>query len=90
MKNLLKTIIFIFFLLFSLNSKAANIQNIIIDGNERISDQTILMFADISIDTKINNKIINKILRICMIQIFLNVSVKLDNNTLIINVKEFL
>ena len=90
MKNLFKTLIFIFFLLFSLNSKAANIQNIIIDGNERISDQTILMFADVGIDTKINNKIINKIINdLYDSNFFENVSVKLDNNTLIINVKEF-
>ena len=63
MKNLFKTILLLSFLLFCLNTKAANIKNVIINGNERISDETILMFADINIEKKINNQKINQIIK---------------------------
>ena len=89
MKNLFKTILFISFLLFALNAKAANIKNIIINGNERISDETILMFADVNIGKKINNQKINQIIKdLYDSNFFENVSINLDGNTLVINIKE--
>ncbi len=89
MKIIIKTTFYVFLLLFSLSVKAANIKNIIINGNERISDETILMFADIKINEQIDNNKINQVIKdLYDSNFFENVSIKFDENILTINIKE--
>ena len=89
MKNIIKIFIFISLLLFSFSAKAASIKNIIINGNERISDETILMFADININEQIDNTKINQIIKdLYNSNFFENVSIKFLENILTINIKE--
>jgi len=92
--NMLKKLkFFIFYLFFVfLNSSfvlAEIVKNIEVKGNERISRQTILMFSDISINEEVNNQKINEILKnLYNSNFFDNVSVSINNNNLLINVKE--
>ena len=84
---------FIFYLFFVfLNSSfvlAEIVKNIEVKGNERITRQTILMFSDISINEEVNNQKINEILKnLYNSNFFDNVSVSINNNNLLINVKE--
>jgi outer membrane protein insertion porin family len=75
------------FITFS--SHAKNYKNIIINGNERISNETILVFSEISEDKSLNENSINNILKkLYKSGYFKDVSVKIENNNLIINVFE--
>ena len=54
---------FLFFSFFNINSLSANvISEIKINGNDRISDETIKLFSNISLNDEIDRDIINKIL----------------------------
>ena len=76
-----------FFLTFS--SYAKNYERIIINGNERISSETILVFSEISEDQSLNENSINNILKkLYKSGYFKDVSVKIENNNLIIDVLE--
>ena len=83
---------FIFFILFfSINSflRAEIINKIEIRGNDRISSETINMFAGISLKDDLNENDLNNILKsLYDSNFFEQVSVKLENNTLLISVKE--
>ena len=75
------------FLTFPSYSK--NYEKIIVNGNERISNETILIFSDIpenkSLDENSTNKILKKLYKSGF---FKDVTVKIQNNNLIINVLE--
>mgnify|MGYP003319085010 CR=1 FL=1 len=62
------TIIFIFLLMHSV-ANATKIKDIIIEGNERVSTETILMFSDININENIDEKKLNAILNALEIEI---------------------
>jgi outer membrane protein insertion porin family len=86
-KFFLHLIIVSIFLTFS--SYAKNYEKIIINGNERISSETILVFSEISEDKSLNENSINDILKkLYKSGYFTDVSVKIENNNLIINVLE--
>ena len=86
-KIIFQFIIFWFFLNFASYSK--NYENIIVNGNERISSETILVFSEISDGKSLDENSINEILKkLYKSGFFKDVSVKVDNNTLIINVLE--
>ncbi len=75
------------FLTFS--SYAKNYEKIIINGNERISNETILVFSEISEDQSLDENSINSILKkLYKSGYFKDVSVKIENNNLTINVLE--
>ena len=80
----------IFFLTIQLNISLAQVVNKInIEGNERISNQTIILFADIKINENITNDKMNEILKnLYDTNFFNNVSVKILNKELYINVDE--
>ena len=81
--------IFIFFLLFSNNAFSSVLNKIEIIGNDRISNETIKLFIAVDINDEINNAKINKILKdLYKTNFFEDVSIKFDNQTLFINVKE--
>ena len=81
-------ILFSFFL--SLNSYSSeNIKKILINGNERVSDETIKMFSEIQVNSIINNTIVNEIIKkLYETNYFNNVIVEYENNILKITVDE--
>ena len=89
MKNILN-FFKIFIILFSCNSVNAQVvEKIIIDGNNRISDDTIIMFSDINKKNFIIENDINNILKkLYDTNFFEDVSVSFENNVLKITVKE--
>ena len=69
--------------------RAEIINKIEIKGNDRISSETINMFAGISLNDDLNENDLNNILKsLYDSNFFEQVSVKLENNTLLISVKE--
>ncbi len=65
------------------------IKKIEISGNDRISDQTIIMFSTVNEGDDINQKKVNQILKdLYETNFFDNVSVKIENNLLTISVVE--
>ena len=66
-----------------------NYEKIIINGNERISNETILVFSEIIEDKSLDENSINNILKkIYKSGFFKDVSVKIENNNLTIDVLE--
>ncbi len=90
-KNIYLSIILVFiFLIISTSiSISREIKNIIVKGNDRISYETITMFADIKAGDNITNEKLNSILKeLYKTNFFSNISVNLENETLIIDVLE--
>ena len=86
-KFFIHLIVLSFFLIFS--SYAKNYERIIINGNERISSETILVFSEISEDQSLNENSINDILKkLYESGFFKDVVVKIENKNLIIDVVE--
>ena len=89
--NIKKYLIFtiINLLLFSNISYAKNVKNIIIKGNERVSNETIKVFSSIKVGDEINNDRINQIIKnLYDTNFFENISVNFKNNELLITVTE--
>jgi outer membrane protein insertion porin family len=83
----LKVIIFI--LILNFNAFSEIIEDIKIDGNQRISNDTIKLFSKIDIGDEINNEDINRILKdLYDTNFFENVNIKFLNNILNISVSE--
>ena len=75
-----------FFLSFS-NSEI--IKQIKVEGNDRISDEVILMFSDVDLGQDIKNSKVNEIIKnLYETKFFNNVSVTLENNLISITVDE--
>ena len=91
-KNLITKFFFILLLLFIFFYSVASsneIKNIIIKGNERISDDTIILFSEIDSGDLITNNKLNRILKnLYDSNFFEDVSVKLVGDNLIITVVE--
>ena len=82
-------IIFNFFFLNSF-SYSQNFENIVVSGNERIPKETILVFSGLKNVDEINNDIINQSLKkLYNTNFFKDVSIKLTDNKIIIDVVEF-
>lgn len=89
MLKFLNTILF--FILFTTFAKAEIVKDIQIVGNKKVSDETIKIYGDIKINEDYNEKKLNDILNsLYKTNFFENVDLKLSNNILIINLKEFL
>ena len=57
-------ILFLFlFILLSSNSRAEIINKIVIDGNNRISTETIIMFSGVKLNKDLNDNDLNQILK---------------------------
>ena len=85
--NIFKIFLFYSFLLTSINAEI--IEKIFINGNNRISDMTIQMFANVEIKDEISNKRLNLILKdLYGTNYFEDVSVSFENKILTIFVKE--
>ena len=86
----LKYFIILNIIIFYTSFVNANVINKInINGNDRISKQTIILFSDIQLNENITNDKLNKILKnLYETNFFKNVSVKIINDELLINVEE--
>ena len=79
----------IFILSFLKTSYSEVINEIKVFGNDRISNETILMFSDIQVKENLESKDLNIILKnLYNTNFFKDVSLKVENNTLFINVIE--
>ena len=78
------------YLFFSLNSFAAEkIKEVIINGNERISDDTIKIFSELNTIKNFNENEINNITKaLYETNYFSNINITFKNNILIISVEE--
>ena len=91
LKNIFRINLLIIIFLFSINSilKAEIINKVEIEGNNRISSETVKMFSGVSINDDLSDNDLNKILKnLYESNFFELVSVKIENNILFINVKE--
>ena len=88
---MLKFINFIIFLFFlNVFANAEIVKNIQINGNKKISDETIKIYGDIKVNENYNEKKLNDILNnLYKTNFFEDVDIKLSNNILTINLKEF-
>ncbi len=83
-------ILLLILITFSLSLKAEIIDKIIINGNKRISDQTIILYGEIKIKEDINEQKINEIINnLNSTNFFEDIDVELRNNTLTLNLKEY-
>ena len=81
----------LFFLLFTTFAQSEIVKDIEIVGNKKVSDETIKIYGDIKINEDYNEKKLNEILNsLYKTNFFENVDLKLSNNILKINLKEFL
>ena len=89
-KFLIKIYLIFIILISSINNLSAEIiKDIKINGNERVSDQTIILFSKAKINKKISEEDLNLYLKnLYETNFFKDVILKLENNVLIINVKE--
>ena len=86
-KTFLQFFLFTIFLTFSVYSK--NYEKIIINGNERISSETILVFSEIPDNEYLDENSINEILKkLYKSGFFKDVVIKIENNNLTIDVFE--
>ena len=88
MKKKIIILIILFISLLNKNSFSEIIDEIRIDGNQRVSDETILMFSEVAVNDEVNQKNKSYFKKSHDSNFFDNVSVKLENNTLMIIVKE--
>ena len=91
MKKLFKFLIKLNFLfLISINLDAAIIKKINIEGNSRVSEETIKVYGDIKLNEDINEQRLNEILNnLYSTNFFENVEVKETNGLLQITVEEY-
>ena len=88
LKKLVIIIIFHLFLFFNI-SNAEIVNKIIINGNERVSDETIIVFSAVKLGDTINAEKLNQIInRLYDSNFFDNISTRFDNQELTIAVKE--
>ena len=88
----IKILLLILLYLFSFvsYSKSEVVSEIVILGNERVSDETIIMFSDVKINENIDTEKLNQILiNLYDSNFFENVSISLKKNKLEITVDEF-
>ncbi len=80
-----------FFLLFFSNIlSATTISNVEINGNERITKETIILFGQIDLNNEIDDNELNLILKnLYETNFFEDIKLKIIDQTLIVNVKEF-
>ena len=85
-----KIYITLILLIFTTSTNAEIVKNITIEGNKRVSSETIKIYGDIEIETDLLEKDLNDILKkLYSTNFFEEVKIELKNNNLIINVKEY-
>ena len=70
-------------------TKAEVINNLVINGNKRVSDETIKIYGEIELNKDIEESDINKIINnLYSTNFFNDVSIKINKNTLVVSVVE--
>ena len=88
MINFFKIIVFLLFI--NLHVKAETVNDVKINGNSRVSDETIKIYGEIKLNENYDQKKLNSILRnLFGTKFFEDVNLRILNNTLIVDVKEF-
>ena len=83
------TLTLLLFLFFSV-SQAEIVKELVINGNKRVSDETIKIYGEIEVNKNLAEKDTNKILNnLYETNFFENVQIELENNVLKIVVKEY-
>ncbi len=83
-------VLIIFFIFSGAGVANETVNKIIINGNQRISDETIKIYGEIDLKKKINENEVNKILKnLYSTNFFENVDVSFSNNVLKIVLKEY-
>ena len=81
--------IVLFFALFCVNSYSEVVNKVYVEGNKRISSETIIIFGDINIGKNYESSDINSLIKkLYETNFFTNIKVELKNNILNIFVKE--
>ncbi len=87
MKIIFKSLIILLFLTFAANSEV--IKEIKVNGNKRVSSETIKIFSEIKINNDLSNNELNKALKkLYSTNFFSNVEINVDKNILYISVTE--
>ena len=87
---MIKKILLFFILLFFNYANAEEVNKLVIEGNKRVSDETIKIYGGIEINKEIKEIELNKIINnLYSTNFFEDVSAKIRANTLIINVSEY-
>ena len=89
-----KNYIFIFLItiliFFSINLRAESIDRIVINGNKRISDETIIIYGKIKLKEQINETKINEIINnLNSTNFFEDINIEIKNNILTLDLKEY-
>ena len=80
----------LFFLNITFSSSAEIIKNVIVNGNNRVSDETIKIYGGIKINKNYNENDLNTVLKkLYETDFFENINLKIDNNILTINLDEY-
>ena len=80
----------LFTILFFSISKAETVNSILIEGNKRISDETIKVYGEINLNKDLSESDINKIINnLYSTEFFENIDAKVENNTLKITLSEY-
>ena len=78
-----KTTLLIFFLLFFSVLKAEIIKEIVIEGNKRVSDETIKVYGEIELNKNFSENDLNKVLNnLYSTEFFENIEIKFSKNIL--------
>jgi outer membrane protein insertion porin family len=78
-----------FYIIFITPVYSEIIKKIVINGNERISNETIKMFSEVSLNEEVSDENLNEFLKdLYNTNYFEDVRVSFNNNTLTIYVKE--
>lgn len=89
-RKILNYFLFLILISFSLSLKAEVLDKVIINGNKRISDETIILYGKINIKEDINEQKINEIIgNLNSTNFFEDIEVELRNKTLILNLIEY-
>ena len=90
MNNLIKYLFLIFFINYTSVSKAEIVKDIEINGNFRVSDETVKIYGKIRLNQDYSEIELNKVLKnLYSTDFFENVTLDLQNNILKINLKEY-
>ena len=88
MSKIFIKIVIIFALFFS-GVRAETLQKFEISGNQRISDQTIIIFSELEINQEITKSKLDKVIKkLYQTNFFRNINLSFENQTLFLKVEE--
>ena len=90
MKLLIFKLIFVISIFNFTALKSETVNTVIIDGNKRVSEETVILYGDIKLNEEINENKLNLILKnLYSTEFFEDVELRMDKGTLFVNLKEY-